>query len=130
MDFGAHTGESEQFHTDTLIQTGMYTSRSSSRQGSIKKSVDFDLSGTYEIFQDRLSRRNSEDDHISTMESSEHLSDMGCSLGLSYSFEDSASERDFHSSGRSHLRMSVTIPTTGEGDSDVSEIEITDNAAH
>lgn len=106
-----------------MLQSVGYMTRSmgsSGRQGSVKKSVEFDLSGTQ-----RSSWRGSEDSLSMMAGNSDQMSNTGRSLGMTYSFRDSESERDFKRSG---LKMSVTIPTDqAEGDSDISEIDITEN---
>ena len=100
---------------------------SSGRQGSTKKSVEFDLSGTYEMSRKGSSRRGSDDFNYSGG-SSDRLSSGGRSLGLKYSFEESESDRGFRSSG---LKMSVTIPTTeGGSESEVSEIDISESTGY
>lgn len=113
---------------DVLLQSGTYMTRtmgSSSRQGSTKKSVEFDLTGTYEMSRRDSSYRGSSDGLNSTAGTSDRLSNSGRSLGLRYSFEESSSDREI---GAPHLRMSVTIPTTeGASDSDVSEIDLSEN---
>ncbi|KAL8565689.1 hypothetical protein ACOMHN_056188 [Nucella lapillus] len=128
-EYGTRTLTPDQLNTEALLQSGTYMTRSmgsSGRQGSTKKSVEFDLTGTYE-----MTRRNSyrsDDGFTSTAGSSERLSGTGRSLGMRYSFEETESERDVRSSG---LRMSVTIPSTeGASESDVSEIDLSENMSH
>ncbi|KAK7488381.1 hypothetical protein BaRGS_00020355 [Batillaria attramentaria] len=128
-EYGTRTLTPDQLNTDALLRSGSYINASRSmnstgRQGSTKKSVEFDLTGTYE-----MSRRDSwrgSDDY--TGGSSDHLSNSGRSSGLRYSFEDSGSDRHRQSSDGSFLRMSVTLPTTegADMDSDVSEIDLSE----
>lgn len=128
-EYGTQTLTPDQLNTDAVLQSGTYLSMnrtaSTSRQGSVKKSVEFDLSGTYE-----MSHRDSwygSDDY--SQGSTDRLSSSGRSLGLRYSLEDTGSDRHTQSSDRSYLRMSVTIPTTDavDMDSDVSEIDISES---
>lgn len=131
-EYGTRTLTPDQLNTDALLQSGTYMTRtmgSSSRQGSTKKSVEFDLTGTYEMSRrDSNSYRGSSDGFNSTGGASDRLSNSGRSLGLRYSFEESSSDREI---GAPHLRMSVTIPTTeGASESDVSEIDISENTGY
>ena len=127
-EYGTRTLTPDQLNMDVLLQSGTYMTRtmgSSSRQGSTKKSVEFDLTGTYEMSRRDSSYRGSSDKLNSTAGTSDRLSNSGRSLGLRYSFEESSSDRE---TGAPHLRMSVTIPTTeGASDSDVSEIDLSEN---
>ena len=129
-EYGTRTLTPDQLNTDALLQSGTYMTRttgSSGRQGSVKKSVEFDLSGTYEMSR-RDSYRSSDDGFNATAGTSDRLSNSGRSLGLRYSFEESSSDREI---GPPHLRMSVTIPTTeGASESDVSEIDISENTGY
>ncbi|XP_070179880.1 TALPID3 protein-like [Littorina saxatilis] len=142
-EYGTRTLTPDQLNTEALLQSGTYMTRSmnsTGRHGSTKKSVEFDLSGTYESR--RESYRGSEDGFSSTGGTSDRLSGSGRSLGLRYSLDDSTSQREGVSSHRegvsshregvsSHLKMSVTIPTTeGGSESDVSEIDLSDNTGY
>ncbi|XP_076442428.1 uncharacterized protein LOC143281225 isoform X2 [Babylonia areolata] len=124
-EFGTRTLTPDQLNTEALLQSGPYMTKSmgsSGRQGSTKKSVEFDLTGTYEMT--RRSYR-SDDGFTSTAGSSDRLSGSGRSLGLRYSFEDTESERNVRSSS---LRVSVTMPSAeGGSESDVSEIDVSEN---
>ncbi|CAL1539920.1 unnamed protein product, partial [Lymnaea stagnalis] len=99
---------------------GALTSSLKSRQSGVKKSVEFDLTGTY--------------DKSNRWESPVPNSDPSRSLGLNYSLDDSYDETDLrkivHSTGSRSgpYRMSVTIPSTAdEAESDISEIDLSNN---
>lgn len=132
MESGTRSLTPDQFNTEAFLQSGMYVTRSmnsSGRQGSTKKSVDFDLSGTY--YTSRRHSYKSDDGYSETSGTggSDRLTSTGQSLGLKYSFEDTHSVSSVDRDSRTpHLRMSVTIPTIeGGSDSDVSEIDLSEN---
>lgn len=108
----------DQMNLDALVQSGYLTQ-------SLTYSADLGQSGNISQSMERSSYKDS----LEYRQMSPSRTQKGQSLGLTYSFEDEDDFKqtgDFEGSGT--LKMSVTLPTTGDSNegSELSEIDILD----